>query len=708
VRELQGELPLAFQLPLQRLAARHEAPGGIRVPQSGWLHEPGPEGKGTEVHPAFLRNSYQRSHRWERLRRNEEADEANAIVDRVGRVLFSTESDALGLYGKPMARNCQLLTAELRLLLDGPRASRKEIREAAEKLFAGGDFRYRFQYPAMRVGRHEIYWHRPLVACRPTPAGAAAWPEGAPLGVLTAYPADAPDPARPLFLWPRLLRRAPLLGALAHFEAEHDYYANQTALNIQALFDGYALWGNRPLPRSFARNLLRVAEDEKLSHWLSALPDKADDPAVGAAIRDALEAIIEPAPSSPVSTRVPGSGAADEAPAPITFAETGTRAFEERYWQDIFDLAGSRYRTKDNADCVQDEVTQAHLPPGHHHRDLEALGDYLLDRHRRAIAEAGMDGKAFCGEIPFRWETDFDYELFGGWKKNQEGKSKERDLLAVIPGRERGEAIVLADHYDTAYMEDQFEKKRGGSGARLAAAGADDNHSATAVLLQAAPIFLKLAREGRLERDVWLLHLTGEEFPSDCMGARHFVRSLIEGTLRVVPAGGPAIDLSNVRVAGVFVMDMIAHNRESGRDIFQISPGKGPASLRLAWEAHLAARIWNAWAEGRNRSPERRGRGRGQRSSDEGTIPAIALHPHLTGEVRTADDPRSSLFNTDGQVFSDAGVPAVLFMENYDINRTGYHDSHDTMGNIDLDYGAALAAIAIEAAARAASIKDPV
>ena len=49
-----------------------------------------------------------------------------------------------------------------------------------------------------------------------------------------------------------------------------------------------------------------------------------------------------------------------------------------------------------------------------------------------------------------------------------------------------------------------------------------DNGSATATLLQAAPIFLKLAREGKLERDVWLLHLTGEEFPSDCMGARVF------------------------------------------------------------------------------------------------------------------------------------------------------------------------------------------
>lgn len=44
-------------------------------------------------------------------------------------------------------------------------------------------------------------------------------------------------------------------------------------------------------------------------------------------------------------------------------------------------------------------------------------------------------------------------------------------------------------------------------------------------------------------------------------------------------------------------------------------------------------------------------------------------------------------------------------MENYDIDRTGYHDSEDTMAKIDLDYGAALAAIAIESVARAAAGK---
>jgi hypothetical protein len=61
----------------------------------------------------------------------------------------------------------------------------------------------------------------------------------------------------------------------------------------------------------------------------------------------------------------------------------------------------------------------------------------------------------------------------------------------------------------------------------------------------------------------------------------------------------------------------------------------------------------------------------------------------------------------DGQIFSDVGVPCVLFMENYDINRTGYNDTHDTMENIDLEYGAAVCAITIEARARAASPTDP-
>ncbi len=252
-------------------------------------------------------------------------------------------------------------------------------------------------------------------------------------------------------------------------------------------------------------------------------------------------------------------------------------------------------------------------------------------------------------------------------------------------------------------MEDVFDKARGGTGARLAARGADDNHSATATLLQAAPIFLQLAREGKLERDVWLLHLTGEEFPSDCMGARHFSQAVVEKTLALRVGENQTVDLSNVRVVGFFVMDMIAHNREDARDIFEIAPGAGAASLRLAYHAHIANTLWNEKTKEWNESPERKGRGRSERTRDGVTIPPLAKHLAVEGEVRTEEDPLSSLYNTDGQILSDMGIPVVLFMENYDIDRQGYHDSHDTMENIDLDYGAALSAIAIETVARLAA-----
>ena len=117
----------------------------------------------------------------------------------------------------------------------------------------------------------------------------------------------------------------------------------------------------------------------------------------------------------------------------------------------------------------------------------------------------------------------------------------------------------------------------------------------------------------------------------------------------------------------------------------------------LAYQAHAANEAWNACAPRWNRGPRVASAGaRPAQRRRRRRCPRSALHPQLHGEVRPPDDPRSTLYNTDGQIFSDAGVPVVLFMENYDINRHGYHDTHDTMANIDLDYGAAVAAIAIE------------
>src|SRR5208283_4627863 len=104
-------------------------------------------------------------------------------------------------------------------------------------------------------------------------------------------------------------------------------------------------------------------------------------------------------------------------------------------------------------------------------------------------------------------------------------------------------AVIMADHYDTAYMGDCYDKSRGGSGARLSAAGADDNCSATAALMLGAPAFFELSKHGRLGCDVWLLHLTGEEYPAEGLGTCRMCQWLVEGTLSLTTADGKKHDL---------------------------------------------------------------------------------------------------------------------------------------------------------------------
>jgi hypothetical protein len=190
------------------------------------------------------------------------------------------------------------------------------------------------------------------------------------------------------------------------------------------------------------------------------------------------------------------------------------------------------------------------------------------------------------------------------------------------------------------------------------------------------------------------------------LGARNFCKEYLQKTLKLHTGDNKTVDLSKTEVIGVFVMDMIGHNRDNPQDIFQISPGKSLQSLKIAREAHIANMVWNASIHEWNKDCDRHGLQRGQRTSDGKTIPAKAKHLPLTGEVRTKFDPYSSIYNTDGQIFSDIGAPIVLFMENYDLHRSGYHDTKDTMENIDLDYGAALAAICIETVARVATIEN--
>jgi Peptidase family M28 len=482
-----------------------------------------------------------------------------------------------------------------------------------------------------------------------------------------------------------LLHR-PLLSAAMAMSGRD---ATATMRNVHRLFEAFQLSGGKPLRRSLARQLLALPHGLTLDAWL----DNPKNKPLAADLGSMIATEIAPLPAK----------AKAEPPQALTYSQTARRSFEVAYWKTISDLSEGTLLNKNNADCVLDAVTQRLLP--YHDRHLENLGDFLLAYYDRKIVAAGLTGKALAGEVPFRWRTDFDFSWMGGWCKNQNA-SAERDILVVIPGRDRSQAVIMADHYDTAYMVDKFDPDWGGCGARIAACGADDNHSATAAMMLAAPIFLQMSRRGQLNCDIWLVHLTGEEFPADCLGARALTQRLVGRTLKLHLPGGKTKDLSKTTVGGLYVSDMIAHNNDRERDIFQISPGNDAASFRLARHAHVANEIWNASVPHWNRNPERAGRPPGRRSPHGGAIPEVAPFLAPSGQVRLASDPRSTLYNTDGQIFSDAGVPCVLFMENYDINRTGYHDTHDTMENIDLDYGSAVCAITIEAVARAAILGD--
>lgn len=227
----------------------------------------------------------------------------------------------------------------------------------------------------------------------------------------------------------------------------------------------------------------------------------------------------------------------------------------------------------------------------------------------------------------------------------------QSNLIAILRGQKStaNRPVLLADHIDTALCEVTFAR----TGQRRSVPGADDNVSATAALLRAAEVLAELPRE----HDIWLVHLTGEEFPADDLGARAFVQELLR---------------RRQAIAGLLLLDMIGHRPASGRH-FQLSPGglyaAGAASVRLAQLA---------------------------RSLTERAAPTLA--PQLLPLA----DLRNYLYNTDGLIFSEAGFPAVLFnevMNRYQTARGGYHDLNDTAEHLDLAYAAEIAKVAITTAA---------
>ena len=123
---------------------------------------------------------------------------STASEDKLTHVLLSTAADDVGLYGKPMARNAQIWTHEYQLAAG--RAAGRRRRTWPAPPTAGrraGCSATACSIRPMRVGRHEVYWHRPLVAYL-DPRDAASRPScPTPRWVLAAYRVDRPRLAGP-------------------------------------------------------------------------------------------------------------------------------------------------------------------------------------------------------------------------------------------------------------------------------------------------------------------------------------------------------------------------------------------------------------------------------------------------------------------------------------------------------------------------------
>ena len=693
-RKLAAQLPHAMQIPLLHLFPRIEASCAIRIPQSGWLDEsdPGQEAH-SHGHGHKIVNHVVRTHRWQRVARDADIHGDGAFTDKVSVALFATDPVAIDLYNKPLARNSQVWNEHYHLVLDGPRASKEQILHAAALVDKGGRFGYRMYYPPMRAGVRELFWHVPVVAA----SGRGRLRDALP-GYVTAELAGA----QPLVLKPHFLQRPEHVAAARLFVRDPGHVRHTTCQNVRKLLEAKELLGG-PIAPAHARSLLHIPKTQTVDGWLDELANHASDPAAGAKLVATLRHCIAKEDEPVAATHV--------------MAEMGTRALEEQIWSTIAHLAHGEFIQKSNGDGITvnrgktgGKAAKAAHVHVHDRNDLDALGDHLHARYRKLIEAAGMQGKAEVVDHVFRWETDFAFPWMEGWAANAD-KPAERNIVMMIPGKRRDQAVVMGDHYDTAYMEDVYYKESGGDMLRAPAAGADDNHSATTALLIAAERLLPLAKAGKLERDVWLIHLTGEEYPADCMGARALCQGLVERKLAFTAEDGSKREVGHVDVVGAFVLDMVGHNTERDRDVFQIAPGEGVGSAKLGRRALRANLAWNALAVQWNHDDkDRHGKHRAERMPDDPKDhqhppPPPFAHLALHGEVRVEWEPRSALFNTDGQIFSDLGIPVVLFMENYDISRKGY-DTHDTMANIDLDYCTAITAIAIETVADTACARE--
>lgn len=163
----------------------------------------------------------------------------------------------------------------------------------------------------------------------------------------------------------------------------------------------------------------------------------------------------------------------------------------------------------------------------------------------------------------------------------------QSNLILKIKGSlppSRNRPVILSDHIDKAISEDIYESEN----KRVTTPGADDNGTATAALRGAASIFVDRYKEKPPLHDIWIVHFTGEEFPTNCAGARHFVSELLKAKQDI----GANINL-----------DMLGHRLLADKT-FQINPAYSPGSGAIAAEALGAAQSLGTDWQAVIRSPE--------------------------------------------------------------------------------------------------------
>jgi len=123
----------------------------------------------------------------------------------------------------------------------------------------------------MRVGEHEIYLHRPLVAFVPKETDNVEIRAESLYGYITGYHYSDREMSNPVELWPRMQKRDLYLSALHDFNSVNDHFAHQTSFNIISLLENWELEKRKLLKRSFAQNLLNIAKHKTLELWFDEL-----------------------------------------------------------------------------------------------------------------------------------------------------------------------------------------------------------------------------------------------------------------------------------------------------------------------------------------------------------------------------------------------------------------------------------------------------